>query len=208
MTGSFRWEVMAGVARERVVAIVRTGEAAAARQRCETLFAAGARVLEVSLTTPGALDVVAELAAAAPDAVIGVGTVLDDTSARLAALAGAAFVVTPTLDPRVIATAHRYGLCAIPGVASPSEAVAALDAGADAVKLFPAVALGVAGLAAIREALPQVPFVPTGGVRIEDADEWLAAGAVALGMGGALSRLAADNATQAAEFLRRLRLQS
>jgi 2-dehydro-3-deoxyphosphogluconate aldolase/(4S)-4-hydroxy-2-oxoglutarate aldolase len=160
----------------------------------------------VSLTTPGALEVVAELAAAGGDAVLGVGTVLDETSARLASLAGASFIVTPTLDPRVIATAHRYGLSAVPGVSTPSEAVAALDAGADAVKLFPAVALGVTGLAAIREALPQVPFVPTGGVRIEDAEKWLDAGAVALGMGGALSRLAADAAAQAAEFLRRLRL--
>lgn len=113
---------------------------------------------------------------------------LDAETARLAIAAGARFLVSPNLSRGVISTAHRHGIPAIPGAATPTEIVAALEAGADMVKLFPASELGVGYLRAVLAALPQAPLVPTGGVDATNARNWLDTGAVALGVGGALTR--------------------
>lgn len=182
------WDVLQRVAQERFVAIVRRTTAEAAAADVEALLAAGARVVEVSLTTPGALAVVERAAATAgPDVVLGVGTVLDPTDVRLAALAGARLVVTPTFDPDVVRSARRHGLASVVGCGSATEMLTALSSGADAVKLFPASAWAPADLAGLLQALPQLPVVPTGGVSLSTAAEWIAAGAVAVGMGSALS---------------------
>jgi 2-dehydro-3-deoxyphosphogluconate aldolase/(4S)-4-hydroxy-2-oxoglutarate aldolase len=206
MTPGYRFEVCSAVQASRLVAIVRTGDAASALRRGRLLLDGGVDVLEVSMTTPGALDVVAELAAGYGDrAVVGAGTVLDEATVRLAALNGARFVVAPTFVPDVVRAAHRCGLAAFPGAGTAGEALAALECGADAVKLFPAAPIGPAGLAAIREALPQVPFVPTGGVDPADAPRWLAAGALAVGLGSGLARLAEQAPSELAGFLASLR---
>lgn len=204
MSSPYRWQTMSSLAQDKVVAIVRAGDADAARRRCATLLEAGVRVLEVSLTTPGALGVIEELASDSGSAVIGAGTVLDRETVRHVSLSGGTFVVAPTLNDGVIRAAHRYGLCAFPGVGSATEALAALEAGADAVKLFPANAYGVAGMAAIREALPQLPFVPTGGVDLAEGPDWIRAGAVALGLGGGLAALAERGPAAVSEFLANL----
>ena len=199
------WDVLQRVAQERFVAIVRRGSREEAASDVQALLAAGVRVLEVSLTTPGALAVVEEAAATAgPDVVLGVGTVLEPADVRLAHLAGARLVVTPVLDPEVVLRARRLGLATIVGCGSASEMLSALSCGADAVKLFPASTWTPAGLAALLQALPQLPVVPTGGVSLDAAAGWVAAGAVAVGLGSAL---AAGDAAEAGARVGQLRAQ-
>jgi 2-dehydro-3-deoxyphosphogluconate aldolase / (4S)-4-hydroxy-2-oxoglutarate aldolase len=198
---TYRWETMAAVAEDRLVAIVRSTDEETATRRCLTLLEAGVRVLEVSLTTPGALVLIEHLAESAPDAVIGAGTVLDPATVRLVSLAGARFIVAPSFDLKVVATAHRYGLCAFPGVGTAGEAVRALEAGADAIKLFPASVFGLEGLKALLEALPQLPLIPVGGIDADEAKQWLGAGAVAVGLGSGLAKLADQGSSAVTEFV-------
>lgn len=202
-----RWEVCTAVAAQRVVGIVRAPDRAGAAAAVDALLGSGLRVVEVSLTTPGALDVVAEVAARKVEGlVLGVGTVLEAASTRLAVLAGARFVVSPSLSEEVLRTAHRYGVAAVPGVGTATEAGRALELGADLVKLFPASAYGPGGVADLLQALPQLPVVPTGGVRAEDAADYVGAGAVAVGMGGSLTRGGPDAARdRVGQLLDRLR---
>jgi 2-dehydro-3-deoxyphosphogluconate aldolase/(4S)-4-hydroxy-2-oxoglutarate aldolase len=184
-----RWEVLAAIAAARVVGIVRESSGEAAVATAGDLLDGGLRVVEVALTTPDGLDAVREVARAAGDgAVVGAGTVLDPETARLAVLAGARFLVAPALDPRVGAVAHRYGAAWVPGVQTPTEILTALSAGADAIKLFPASATTPAAMRDVLAALPQAPLIPTGGLGIDDVPAWLEAGAVAVGLGSALSR--------------------
>lgn len=182
-----RWEVMGRIAERRVIGIIRTDGPESATRAALNAVDAGFDVVEISLTTPGALEAITEVAAARPEAVIGAGTVLDEASARLAVLAGASFLVSPSLHAAVLSTGHRYGLAVIPGVATATEIVTALETGADAVKLFPARMSSPAVLRDLLQALPQAPVVPTGGVDGTNAAAWLAAGAVAVGVGSALT---------------------
>jgi 2-dehydro-3-deoxyphosphogluconate aldolase / (4S)-4-hydroxy-2-oxoglutarate aldolase len=202
----FRWEATSVIADQRLVAIIRTASWPEAEARALALLGAGVRAVEIALTTPGAFRAVeAVVAAAPPGSVVGVGTVIDTAAAAEAARCGARFVVSPNFDEDVVRTAHRHGLAALPGCATPTEALAALEAGADLVKLFPAVTWTPRSIGAVLEALPQLPLVPTGGVGIDDAPDWIAAGAVAVGMGGGLSRGPLEQlAPRAAELLARL----
>ncbi|MEV4143032.1 bifunctional 4-hydroxy-2-oxoglutarate aldolase/2-dehydro-3-deoxy-phosphogluconate aldolase [Amycolatopsis sp. NPDC049691] len=185
---SYRWEITANVLRQGVIGIVRTHDAESAVSAARAALEAGLRAVELPLTNPGALDAIAGLTAAYPDATIGAGTVLDETSAVLAIRAGARFLVSPSVNTAVIRTAHRYGAAALPGAGSVTEIVRALEEGADAVKVFPASALTPSWVKDVRAALPQAPLVPTGGIGPEDVPGWLAAGAVACGVGSALTR--------------------
>lgn len=196
----YRWEVLSELAEQKVFGIVRAVDADSARATAEAMVRAGLRTLEVALTTPGGLAVIEEFSGR-PGITVGAGTVLDAATARLAVLAGARFLVSPSLHPEVISTAHRYGVAALPGAATPTEIVTALECGADAVKLFPASALGPRWLADVRAAVPQAPIVPTGGVRVDDVPAWIEAGAVACGMGTGLT---AGGPEAAAERVRAL----
>jgi 2-dehydro-3-deoxyphosphogluconate aldolase / (4S)-4-hydroxy-2-oxoglutarate aldolase len=172
----------------RVIAIIRASNADEAVSMGKALIDANMPAIEVSLTTPDGLKAVAELTAAASTGqLIGAGTVLDSETARLAVLAGAQFLVSPAVSAPVIRTAHRYGAAALPGAATPTEVLNALEAGADLVKFFPAAPLGLAYMKAILAAIPQAPLVPTGGVDASNARSWLEAGAVAVAVGGALT---------------------
>jgi 2-dehydro-3-deoxyphosphogluconate aldolase / (4S)-4-hydroxy-2-oxoglutarate aldolase len=199
----FRWEATTVIAQQRLVAIVRTDTAKAAEARALALLAAGVAAVEIALTTPGAFAAVeAVLDQAPPGSVIGVGTVIDPAAAAQAARLGARFVVSPNFDEEVVRTAHRHGMAALPGCATPTEALRALELGADLVKVFPAVNWTPRSVAAVLDALPQLPLVPTGGVGIADAPAWIEAGAVAVGIGGALSQGSADEiGSRAAELL-------
>lgn len=184
----YRWQTMSTIAEQRAIGIVRTDDAKTALTAGQQLLAAGMHTVEIAMTTPGALDAVQALVEGAPaGAVIGVGTVLDETTARLAVLAGARFLVSPSLDRDVIATGHRYDVAVIPGTGTATEVVAAMEAGADAVKFFPSSSLGPGHLRDLRGPLPQVPFIPTGGITVADAPKYIAAGAVAVGVGSALT---------------------
>ncbi|MCC5036190.1 bifunctional 4-hydroxy-2-oxoglutarate aldolase/2-dehydro-3-deoxy-phosphogluconate aldolase [Streptomyces sp. WAC 00631] len=184
----YRWEITRAVLAQRLLAIVRADSYDRAAVQAETLVSAGVAGLEISLTTPFALEAVTTLTLElGDDAVVGAGTVLDGEAARAAVDAGARFLVSPSLEPEVIRTGHRYGVPVFPGVATPTEMVRALELGADALKLFPASGHSPRWLADVRAALPQAPLLPTGGVTVESAPEWIAAGAVACGMGSALT---------------------
>jgi 2-dehydro-3-deoxyphosphogluconate aldolase/(4S)-4-hydroxy-2-oxoglutarate aldolase len=176
-----------GLAATRVVAILRAENADRAEAVVDVLVEAGVRSLELTLTTKGALEVVERLAARVPAGVeVGVGTVLTAQDVDRAVDAGATFVVSPSVEPEVIAAALRRRVASYPGAFTPTEIAAAWKAGASAVKLFPAGQLGPGYLKDVRAPLPDVPVVPTGGVDIESVGAWLAAGAVAVGMGGPL----------------------
>lgn len=172
--------------RHRVVAIVRAGDAGAAIATARVLFDAGIALVEVSLTTPNALSAIDELARQArPDSRVGAGTVLTAADAAAAADAGASFVVTPAVTES-IAAAVKLGLPVLAGAQTPTEVLAAMGAGASAVKLFPASFGGPGYLKALREPFPTIPFIPVGGVDLAAAREYLRLGAVAVGVGGPL----------------------
>ncbi len=184
MAGS---EVVGRIETSGVVAIVRLDAAAPLREVGRALAEGGIDVLEFTMTTPGALAAVEQGVADLGDRVVlGVGTVLDPETAALAIRAGAAFVVTPTLNPDVITLCRRYGVPVIPGAMTPTEILAAWQAGADVVKVFPAATLGPDFLRQVRAPLPQVKLMPTGGISAQNAGDYLRAGAVAVGVGGRL----------------------
>jgi 2-dehydro-3-deoxyphosphogluconate aldolase/(4S)-4-hydroxy-2-oxoglutarate aldolase len=181
-------EFAASLTRARLMAIVRAPDAAGAVRAALALCEAGVRLVEVSLTTPRAVDAIAQLRAQAPPEVaVGAGTVLTARDVEDVVAAGAGFVVTPALAESVEA-AVAAGLPVAAGAFTPSEAVAAVQRGADVVKLFPASALGPGYLRALRDPLPDVPFMAVGGVDAEAARAFLAAGAVAVGVGSPLLR--------------------
>ncbi|WP_375405436.1 bifunctional 4-hydroxy-2-oxoglutarate aldolase/2-dehydro-3-deoxy-phosphogluconate aldolase [uncultured Amnibacterium sp.] len=181
--------VSAAVREQGIVAIVRAADAESAARDVATLIDAGLRVVEVSLVTPNALDVIRSAAASAPDGVlIGVGTAVTAEEVQGAARAGARFVVSPVLRERVLKATLDAGLEALPGVATPTEALQALEWGSTFVKLFPASLWSPTVLREVLTALPALQTVPTGGVTIDTAPEWVRAGAVAVGIGGALTR--------------------
>ena len=144
----------------------------------------GLECVEITMTTPGALRAIEEAGGKLEGVTMGAGTVLDGTTARQAILAGAEFLVTPTVEPDVIEMAHRYGVVVIPGAMSPTEILTAWEMGADMVKVFPASVLGPSYLKAIRGPLPQIPLVPTGGITADNAGEFIHAGAALVCAGG------------------------
>jgi 2-dehydro-3-deoxyphosphogluconate aldolase/(4S)-4-hydroxy-2-oxoglutarate aldolase len=147
----------------------------------------GVTVLEITMTVPGAIRVMARLTKERPDILIGAGTVLDAETARMCMLEGAQFVVSPALNLKTIEMCHRYSIPVLPGALTPTEVVTAWQAGADVIKVFPASALGGAKyLKSLKAPLPQVEMIPTGGVSLATAREFLEAGSFALGVGADL----------------------
>ena len=170
-----------------VVAIVRVESARQAIEVCGAIARGGIKPIEVTMTVPGAIDVIKEFKSAMKDKVlVGAGTVLDTETARAVILAGAEFIVTPTLNLRVIEMCRRYGKIVIAGAFSPTEILTAWEAGADIVKVFPATVGGPQYLQDIRGPLPQIKLVPTGGVDLENTPDFIQAGAVAVAVGASL----------------------
>jgi len=170
-----------------VVAVIRLQDGSRLRGVVDALAAGGITALEVTMTVPRAIELIGEIAPTLPAGfVIGAGTVVDPETARAAVQAGARFIVGPVFRPAVIEASHAAGAAAMPGCFSPTEILAAWDAGADVVKVFPATALGPAYFKDLRGPLPHVKLLPTGGVSLENAGDWIRAGAVAVGVGGAL----------------------
>lgn len=170
-----------------VVAVIRMKEADKLRAVVDAIAAGGVRALEVTMTVPGAIELIRHLAPTLPPGfVLGAGTVLDAETAGRVIDAGAQFVVSPVFRPSVIAACHARDIAAMPGCFTPTEILSAWDAGADIVKVFPATALGPTFFKDVRGPLPQVKLMPTGGVTLENAGDWIRAGAVAVGVGTAL----------------------
>jgi 2-dehydro-3-deoxyphosphogluconate aldolase/(4S)-4-hydroxy-2-oxoglutarate aldolase len=170
-----------------VIAIMRAQSSDQLIGAADAIRAGGVRVIEVTMTTPGALDVISEAVSRYGDEVLfGAGSVLDAETARAAILAGAGFVVAPTLDVEMVALCNRYGVPVVPGIFTPTEALTAWEAGANMVKLFPASVGGPGMVKAILAPLPQLEIVPVGGVNLETAAEFIRKGSVALGVGSSL----------------------
>lgn len=177
-----------------VVAVLRLESGERLRHVVEALVEGGICAAELTMTTRGCLDALAECSAAlGKRALLGAGTVLDAETARMAITAGARFVVAPTFRPDVIQTCRRYDVVAIPGAYTPNEILTAWEAGADLVKVFPGGLLGPDYIRQLRGPLPHLRLMASGGVTPDNAADFLAAGAVAVGVGGALvDRRAAD----------------
>lgn len=191
-----------------IVPVVRAPIADEAMRAADALVAGGVPVLEITMTVPGALAVIEQFAKdRGAGVIVGAGTVLDSETARACILAGAQFVVSPVLDARVIATCRRYAVACLPGALTPTEVLAAWEAGADAVKVFPCDAMGGARyLKSLKAPLPQIEMIPTGGVSLDSAAALIHAGAFALGVGGELvdlTELRADRAHVITERARR-----
>ena len=187
MTQTGREQIVRAIEASGVVAVIRLKDPGKLRAVVDALVEGGVRALEVTMTVPGAIELMAALAPILPDGfLMGAGTVVDADTARRAINAGARFVVGPVFRPDVIAACHVLGVPAMPGCFSPTEILAAWEAGADVVKVFPATALGPGYLKDIRGPLPHVKLMPTGGVTVENAGDWIRAGAVAVGAGTAL----------------------
>jgi 2-dehydro-3-deoxyphosphogluconate aldolase/(4S)-4-hydroxy-2-oxoglutarate aldolase len=170
-----------------IVAVVRSPHSEQLVDVVRALADGGVRAIEVTLTVPRALDVIADVARKmGREIVLGAGTVLDAETARAAMLAGAEYIVSPTLQPDVIRICRRYGKPVMPGAFTPTEVLAAWEAGADVVKVFPAEIGGPAYLKALLAPLPQLRLMPTGGVDLNTAAAFLRAGACCLGVGSSL----------------------
>jgi len=175
-----------------IVAILRANDGSRLADAAEALLAGGVNVLEITFTVPKAERVLAEVADRLGDRVLlGAGTVLDAETARIAILNGARFLVSPAVRRPVIETARRYGALVFPGAFTPTEILDAWEMGADIVKVFPSDTVGPAYLKAVRAPLPQIRLMPTGGVNLKTAGDFLRAGACALGIGGSLVEAAA-----------------
>ncbi len=182
-----RVEITQAVEACGVVAVIRIREPEKLRAVVDALAEGGVRALEVTMTVPRAIEMIAQLAPILPKGfLLGAGTVLDPETARLAILSGAQFVVGPVFRPGVIAMCHRYDVAVMPGCFTPTEILSAWEAGADIVKVFPATALGPGFFKDVHGPLPQVKLMPTGGVSLDNAGDWIRAGAVAVGVGTAL----------------------
>jgi 2-dehydro-3-deoxyphosphogluconate aldolase/(4S)-4-hydroxy-2-oxoglutarate aldolase len=171
-----------------LIPVVRAESADQAMRAVEAIMAGGVSVLEVTMTVPGAIGVIEQLAKAfSAEALIGAGTVLDRETARACIGAGAQFIVSPSLNEETIAFCRAQEIAIFPGALTPTEVVRAWNAGADAVKVFPAGAVGGASyLKALKAPLPHIELIPTGGVSLKTAADFIKAGAMALGVGADL----------------------
>ena len=171
----------------KIIAVIRMSDAGRIIEVTEALRKGGVNVLEITLTVPGALDIIRALADKRPEGVlVGAGTVLDADTAAAAIWSGADFVVSPITDPGMIAACRAHDTFVAPGAFTPTEIVSAWDKGADVVKVFPATSMGPQYFRDLKGPFPQIRLMPTGGVTIENAKDFIKAGAVAVGIGTAL----------------------
>jgi 2-dehydro-3-deoxyphosphogluconate aldolase/(4S)-4-hydroxy-2-oxoglutarate aldolase len=200
-------EVLEGLRRGGLVPVLRAPSADEALRMSEALHDAGITAVEITLTVPGAVEVIGKLVARfGHDMLIGAGTVLDPKAAAACISAGATFIISPSLELDVVAHCNQAGVAVLPGALTPTEIVRAWRAGADMVKVFPCSAVGGASyLKAVKAPLPQIELVPTGGVNLETAAAFIKAGAAALGVGGDLVDLEAVRAGRAAVIGERAR---
>lgn len=180
-------KVLAGIMAAKVVAVIRMKDAARLAEVAAALRRGGVNVLEVTMTVPGAVEIIRAMARAkAPGTLVGAGTVLDAGTATDVIAAGADFVVSPITDREMVSACRDAGVLVAPGAFTPTEIVTAWHAGADIVKVFPATSLGPQYFRDLRGPLPHIRLMPTGGVTLENAAEFLASGAAAVGIGTAL----------------------
>jgi 2-dehydro-3-deoxyphosphogluconate aldolase/(4S)-4-hydroxy-2-oxoglutarate aldolase len=171
-----------------VVAVIRAESKEQGIKIVEAVKKGGIKALEVTMTVPGAVEIIKEISEIYKDedVIIGAGTVLDSETARACILAGAEYIVSPSLNPETIKLCNRYRIAVMPGIMTVAEAVEALELGAEIIKVFPGNAYGSDIIKAFKGPIPQGNFMPTGGVSLDNAKDWINAGAVAIGTGSSL----------------------
>jgi 2-dehydro-3-deoxyphosphogluconate aldolase / (4S)-4-hydroxy-2-oxoglutarate aldolase len=185
--GLSRESTVAAIRELGVVAVIRMKDAGRLRAVIDAIAEGGVRAIEVTMSVPGAVGLIAKLAPALPGSILfGAGTVIDAATARAVIDAGARFIVSPVFRRDVIDACHEREIVVAPGCFTPTEILDAHEYGADVVKVFPATALGPGYIKDIRAPLPQLRLMPTGGVTLDNAGEWIRAGAVAVGVGSNL----------------------
>jgi 2-dehydro-3-deoxyphosphogluconate aldolase / (4S)-4-hydroxy-2-oxoglutarate aldolase len=182
-----RQEILSRILDSGIVAVVRIRDASRCMRVIEAVREGGVEVAEITMTVPGALALIEEAARNFGGSVpIGVGSVLDAETVHRAVDAGASYIVSPVFKPEVVAAAHESDVPVMPGAFTPTEILAAHEAGADVVKVFPADVLGMTFFKGVLAPMPFLKLMPTGGVDLDNAGDWLRAGAVAVGVGSAL----------------------
>lgn len=185
-----RQEVLKRITDAGVVAVVRGDSKEEALKVVEAVAKGGIKIMELTMTVPNPIDVIKEVAEKykGTDIVVGAGTVLDTETARACILAGAEFIVSPSLDVDTLKLCNRYKIAVMPGVMTVKDAITAMEYGVDVVKVFPANLYGPSVIKSFKGPLPQGDFMPTGGVTVANIHEWVEAGAVAVGTGGDLTK--------------------
>lgn len=182
-----RSEIVDELIRQGAIAIVRMSDAEKLMKIVEAVLAGGITAIEITLTTPGAIEQIARVSSRFGDAIlVGAGSVLDMDGVSAAIDAGAQYIVSPVFNPDILAAVHAHDVPALPGAFTPTEIQTATEAGADIVKVFPADIVGMAFINAIQAPMPHLRLMPTGGVTPANAGDWIRAGACAVGVGSAL----------------------
>jgi len=188
-------EVISRVSSTGILPVVRAASADEARRAIDAICDGGIDTIEVTLTIPNAIELIATLAQDLPDILFGAGTVLTADDAKRCIDAGAKFIISPSTDLNVVRSCNENETVVMPGALTPTEIAKAVDAGADVVKIFPVGAVGgINYIRSIKAPFPGLKFVPTGGITVETAAEFIAAGAIAVGLGSDLVDLAAIRA--------------
>lgn len=213
-----REKILEQIFADKAIAVIRLNDATKVLQVVDAISRGSVSIVEITLTTPNALNIISELSQQ-PNLLVGAGTVMNEQDAVATIKHGAKFIVTPILNLSLIAVAHQHSVPAMIGAMTPTEIYTAHKAGADVVKVFPAEVVGTQFFKSVRAPLPQIKMMPTGGVTLTNAGEWLSAGAVAVGIGSALldskaiaandfSRLAENAKTFRASILQHLNSQA
>jgi len=186
-----RMQIVQKLSEYGIVAVIRAESKEDGIKIVDAVTKGGINAIEVTMTVPGAIDVIKELTEIYKDnaeVLIGAGTVLDPETARACILAGAKYIVSPSLNVETVKLCNRYRIAVMPGVMTVKEAIEALELGVEIVKVFPGNAFGPAIISSFKGPLPQANFMPTGGVSLDNIKDWIKAGAVAVGTGGDLTK--------------------
>jgi 2-dehydro-3-deoxyphosphogluconate aldolase / (4S)-4-hydroxy-2-oxoglutarate aldolase len=186
-----RMEIVKKISEYGIVAVIRATSKEEGIKITEAVKKGGIKALEVTMTVPGAVEIIKELSEIYKDdeeVIIGAGTVLDPETARACILAGAKYIVSPSLNPETVKLCNRYRVAIMPGIMTVKEAVEALELGVEVLKVFPGNAFGPSIISSFKGPLPQGNFMPTGGVNLDNVKEWIKAGAIAVGTGGDLTK--------------------
>lgn len=185
-----RIETIKRIIESGVVAVIRAESKEQGIKIVDAVKKGGIKALEITMTVPGAVDIIKELCEIynSEDVIIGAGTVLDPETARACILAGAQYIVSPSLNPETVKLCNRYRVAVMPGIMTVKEAVEALELGVEVLKVFPGNAFGPSIISSLKGPLPQGNFMPTGGVNLDNIKDWIKAGAVAVGTGSDLTK--------------------
>lgn len=202
-----KYEVLQRIEKVGVVAVVRAENSEKAKKIALACMEGGIDSIEITFTVPGAQKVIESLTEEFGDTLlVGAGTVLDSETARIAILAGAKYIVSPAFDLETAKLCNRYQIPYMPGCVTLTEMIKAMEAGADVIKVFPGSLVGPDYIKAVRGPLPQAVLMPTGGVSLDNIDQWIKNGCIAVGVGGNLTKGSSEDMTKAAkEFVEKIK---